>query len=361
MESTYIKALEMRARWLAWAKNQAEEFWGKRMKIPSDDFMYALPSYIRVLEGGDTFFMNRKFASLVDHARQTIPDNLAFESEWLQSKQGWMWIEDPFSVPTLMIENPDTDKSLEEYKRLDLTGKMTPKEFLDKMNPQLKVRDAGKETKLGGIQVRISAVGWFSVPEGTEIGVPGGVRKAGPGTTAFLCFQDFAEHVRTADGFGCWSYFTLQEGDKVIDRIREFEDRAVTDGGAYSKSRASDMLHEIRWIYAGIYLMAQKLAVTFHKDTDRHTKRRAERERRPVTPFLRVISLRKLEEDKKRDKNLTPAEIEYRWQWMVRGHWRNQYYPGTDEHKPVFVEAYIKGPDDKPFKPEGHKIFVARR
>jgi hypothetical protein len=45
----------------------------------------------------------------------------------------------------------------------------------------------------------------------------------------------------------------------------------------------------------------------------------------------------------------------------VRGHWRNQFYPVENVHRPVFIESYIKGPPDKPIKPLGHKIFKAVR
>ncbi len=37
------------------------------------------------------------------------------------------------------------------------------------------------------------------------------------------------------------------------------------------------------------------------------------------------------------------------WQhsWVVRAHWRDQYYPSTGEHKPILIWSYIKGPADK--------------
>jgi hypothetical protein len=52
---------------------------------------------------------------------------------------------------------------------------------------------------------------------------------------------------------------------------------------------------------------------------------------------------------------------DYQWQWHVRGHWRRQPYRTTGEIRPVFIEAYIKGPVGKPLKPLTHSIFVARR
>ena len=42
--------------------------------------------------------------------------------------------------------------------------------------------------------------------------------------------------------------------------------------------------------------------------------------------------------------------VDWKHRWLVSGHWRNQYLPGTGEHRPTYVAPYIKGPDDKPFK-----------
>ena len=37
-------------------------------------------------------------------------------------------------------------------------------------------------------------------------------------------------------------------------------------------------------------------------------------------------------------------------QWIVRGHWRNQWHPSLGEHRQRYIAPYIKGPDDKPLR-----------
>jgi hypothetical protein len=32
----------------------------------------------------------------------------------------------------------------------------------------------------------------------------------------------------------------------------------------------------------------------------------------------------------------------------VRGHWRNQWYPSMQAHRPKYIPEHIKGPEDKP-------------
>jgi hypothetical protein len=75
-------------------------------------------------------------------------------------------------------------------------------------------------------------------------------------------------------------------------------------------------------------------------------------------PIVRVIHLRRKEQNRNAESGGT---IDYSCQWLVRPHWRNQYHPSTGERKPVFIDAYIKGPEDKPFKPPKDYVFKVDR
>jgi hypothetical protein len=311
MNGEYVKALEIRARWLHWVKTQGRAQWKAVEQFGEGaSWTEMLPAYQRGLETGDTFFMNRQFGDLVQVARETVPDDLTFDHTWLQAKSGWLWLDIPFVVPI-----PD-----------EFTG----------------------EKRIEGVEMNISAVGWFPV-EGNK--------------TFFMCYQDYSQYAlyNNDRGFGCWSHFTLKNGDKLIDRIRQFENLAGKQGsGAYTtQDRTSDLQHEIRWIYAAFHLMAQKMTHKSTVPTDRHTRKRGQRTNLPVTPFIRVISLRRLEEA--REKAKETGEVDWQWQWGVRGHWRNQFYPSEGVYRQVFIESYIKGPENRPLKPPTHNMFVARR
>jgi hypothetical protein len=41
---------------------------------------------------------------------------------------------------------------------------------------------------------------------------------------------------------------------------------------------------------------------------------------------------------------------EYHHRWMVRGHWRRQWYPSRGAHIPLWIAPHIKGPEDAPIK-----------
>jgi hypothetical protein len=66
-------------------------------------------------------------------------------------------------------------------------------------------------------------------------------------------------------------------------------------------------------------------------------------------PKLRIVRLRR-EEKERRDEALPDGRPlrEYSHRWMVQGHWRNQWYPSMQDHRPKYIPPHIKGPKDKP-------------
>lgn len=38
----------------------------------------------------------------------------------------------------------------------------------------------------------------------------------------------------------------------------------------------------------------------------------------------------------------------YSHRWVVRGHWRRQWYPSQDRHIPIWITDHVAGPEDKP-------------
>lgn len=328
MNSEYIKAIETRNKWLKWSAANVHVA-PKLDYVPPESWA----AYIKCLAQGELFFMNKKFCSLVDHARLSIPDDMTFDASWVQTRQGFLWIDEPFEVP----------KSIDDK---DYT-------------------------------LKISAIGWLPITKVTELesGVRYGeydLRSLESNAVAFMCFIDLSKagddtRLAAPDGYGCWSYFTIKHGEKLIDKVIAFEiylnSLRPANGASnvpYGEFVDNIKLHEIRWIYTAFYLMAQRLSITFDEDVDRATRRRAEHDKVSVPPKIRVVSLRRLEQHKEKVGGVN-APVDWQWQWEVRGHWRNQWCRSTQTHKPLFIEGYIKGPEDKPLKPPGQKLFVAAR
>jgi hypothetical protein len=79
--------------------------------------------------------------------------------------------------------------------------------------------------------------------------------------------------------------------------------------------------------------MGQTLAAEIEQHPQRAAARRIARRGDPLTP-VRTVALRRAE----RPPGMAPAgtsERDWRHRWLVSGHWRRQYYPSVDEHRPL--------------------------
>ncbi|WP_018505348.1 hypothetical protein [Parafrankia discariae] len=81
---------------------------------------------------------------------------------------------------------------------------------------------------------------------------------------------------------------------------------------------------------------------------DRAAARRARRDGLPPSP-VRLIHLRRATRDQGAPVDAGEAR-EYTCRWMVRGHWRQQWYPARGVHRPIWINPHLKGPDDKPLR-----------
>jgi hypothetical protein len=53
------------------------------------------------------------------------------------------------------------------------------------------------------------------------------------------------------------------------------------------------------------------------------------------------------------------GERRYHVRWTVDGHWRNQWYPKKEVHRPRWIDGYVKGPADAPLRVK-QKVHVFR-
>jgi hypothetical protein len=343
MRPEYIEAIETRLRWTknlerenvqrSWVQygnnKGGKENYGARLRL----------SYYRGLTHGPLFVMSPQFCGLVEHATASMPDDVAFDPRWLQTQAGWLYLAVPFIVP-----------EVEEGRKL---------------------LHAPDGTRYPMPRLQIRAVSWARIDTGP---------KAGDWQLQFYGDNGWARALNPAppkiplydfdgDEFFPLSHMSIHDGDLVGPRITEFEASSDSidsfhsdgpNGAIYPGRYVGDELwrHELRWAFAAFHLMSQKLTVQTTVATDRPTRRRAERTKQVAPPFIQVITLRRLEADRKRDPQ--GNEVDWQWQWSVEGHWRWQFYSTEGVHKRIFIESYTKGPADKPFK-NTIKLFAAKR
>lgn len=90
-------------------------------------------------------------------------------------------------------------------------------------------------------------------------------------------------------------------------------------------------------------IAAERIAIRSHVSLERHARKRVQKlglEPSDVT----VIRLRRSRSSSREEGE----SVEYSHRFLVRGHWRNQWYPLDREHRQRWVSTYVKGPEGKP-------------
>lgn len=101
-------------------------------------------------------------------------------------------------------------------------------------------------------------------------------------------------------------------------------------------------------------LMKQTIGHVETARFDRATLRRMSRQN--IKPHeVRVITLRR-----QASGGDGQSDREYHHQWLVRGHWRQQWYPSRDVHRPIWIAPHIKGPEGAPLL-GGEKVYALQR
>jgi hypothetical protein len=165
------------------------------------------------------------------------------------------------------------------------------------------------------------------IPEGT---IPVILREASgvsfPRLAAFMIFQ-------TLDpGLGGVKYLLHLLRDDVVDK------------GCCEMIASAEFMHQ------------SIVEVVKHRPR-REERRRAEKSgKKPPAPFYQV----KL---RRREGARTEGGHEAQWsrRWIVWAHWRKQWYPSRNGHKPILIHSYVKGPEDLPLVMAKEKIVTVRR
>jgi hypothetical protein len=143
----------------------------------------------------------------------------------------------------------------------------------------------------------------------------------------------------------------------ITDKLHEF-DRTVWP----------QIAHLRRLVLAINRLMWQKVAVVRDDRAQRPAVRRAERVKSYQAPDYGVVRTIHLRREYDALDRLSAADRDevlsdgpwWTHRWVVRGHWRNQWYPTLHDHRQVFIAPYVKGPADRPLIVKD-KLYVVDR
>ena len=76
-------------------------------------------------------------------------------------------------------------------------------------------------------------------------------------------------------------------------------------------------------------------------------------------PLIKTVELRRTLRSPGHGQESAP--VDWSCRWIVRGHWRNQYYRKTGTHRPKFIPPYVKGPEGQPLKKKTFTLYTVVR
>lgn len=107
------------------------------------------------------------------------------------------------------------------------------------------------------------------------------------------------------------------------------------------------------------HFMNQKIAATTQRPFPRQIRRNLPK-KYLAEPIIQIINLRAKEYDESQAYYEETAKHGFSSRWIVRGHWRNQWYASLGMHKPIFIHPHVKGPEGTPVKNPQKLIALMR-
>ncbi len=143
--------------------------------------------------------------------------------------------------------------------------------------------------------------------------------------------------------------------DELFDGIGEndYDDK----GNPIMSPGASQRLRRIA--LSVFLLINEKIAMSEILKPARAQRRQILRKNPDANISINVIHLRRTET--RPSKNDEPGYVAWKNRWLVRPHWRNQFYPSLNIHMPKLISAYVKGPENKPLKVQPVTIYSVDR
>lgn len=259
------------------------------------------------------------------------------ELQMLRSSETFLWRDD------LLRASLVAAKSLPAPVTLSAEIPPTPSGFYFFSSP----------FSLDGVREAVSAIAWH--PFGSDYFM-------------FWLYSSSAKRFGELDAF---TVFMLKHGSDVlvqpVEKFDSLDDARArgshgthldltnkTSGNMDSKIGADSV---VRFLMASWLWLKQRVMVAAREDVNSGARKAAAKIN--VRSNVSVITLRRAESSPSSINVTGPTD--WSCQWLVRGHWRQQFYRSTSERRPLWIEPYVKGPEDKPFKLPNETVFQVNR
>jgi hypothetical protein len=124
--------------------------------------------------------------------------------------------------------------------------------------------------------------------------------------------------------------------------------------GQYSAIRPDNAMNTL---FALSHLARQAKLASAEVQTVKSPGKDRRGRRRTRTDLITYLSYNTSEHQARRGEE-GPSRA-YSHRWVVRGHWRRQWYPSLNRHIPIWITEYIAGPPDLPIE-HRDKVLIAK-
>ncbi len=287
-------------------KADAEWIAHKIYRDPDEQTHQMIEAMLTGLRYSSPYYWSSQLLPLLIAGSQQLSDSATIVQQDLLAPCGWLWFANP-----IIHESHDYDLRALSWVATVLPG-TRDKDFLP--------------TTFNGVDYDGIVVSSFG-------------RKLGSGDSGVLtpiCHVNFA--------FGS----TLKELKGSVTDYFDKEEYSVPEEAE---------LYRMRLMIGALLFMQQRILSRSPYLPTRAERRRAQREDHNIGD-LQVVKLRV--QDYRQSGAESNGPVSWNYQWAVRGHWRDQPYPSEGRSRIIWIDQYIKGPEDKPLKnPE--KLFAVVR
>lgn len=264
---------------------------------------------LSALTNAECYYWSREMLNLIINASKSLPDNWSLAKNHIASVSGFFWFA----------------KELEP-NRVAMAWNILS------VSPTKETGSGGNIAAIhlpreAGVLPEFNAVALITFYRNQDAGFP----KPLPTRT----------HLYLGESLKEWRSGAVKSAGRLNADPKEFE-------GGYE---------DVRLFATMLSFLQQRIMIPTRYGLSRPTRRRLASSERTQPAEVNVVKLRTLVSH---SNNGEEEEVDWQCRWIVRGHWRDQWYPSLGKHQPIFIASYIKGPEDKPLKDPKRLFAVVR-
>lgn len=141
----------------------------------------------------------------------------------------------------------------------------------------------------------------------------------------------------------CWSF-----GQSIDDAAR------IPQTYGHAVLSTDEVRRTLGLFGAMMLFLEQEILVRERVQASRGARRRAALSEERM---INTILLRRVHRE---GQAVAGREVDWSCRWIVRGHWRNQWYPSLGSHQPVWIAPHVKGPEDRGLRVRRSLFAIAR-